>query len=96
AYKLGLNKKIRYLYIPALTPFVLGALSMAFSLGVKVVVLAELLGANDGIGARIADARVMLDTTNVLAYVVLIIALIALLDYFIIKPLEILLMPWRR
>nr|MCR4942144.1 ABC transporter permease subunit [Campylobacter sp.] len=47
AYKLGLNKKIRYLYIPALTPFVLGALSMAFSLGVKVVVLAELLGAND-------------------------------------------------
>lgn len=96
AYKLGIIKKIRYLYIPSLTPFVLTALSMAFSLGVKVVVLAELLGANDGIGARISDARVMLDTVNVLAYVVLIVSLIALIDFIIIKPLEILLMPWKR
>lgn len=96
AYKLGILKKIRFLYIPTLTPFVLSALSTAFSLGVKVVVLAELLGANDGIGAKIADARMMLDTISVLGYVVLIISLIALLDYLIIKPLEILLMPWRR
>jgi len=53
-------------------------------------------GASEGIGARIADARAMLETSAVMAYVVLVIAFVALFDYLIIKPLEILFIPWRR
>ena len=33
-------------------------------MGVKVVIMAELLGANEGVGAKIADARAMLDTST--------------------------------
>ena len=40
--------------------------------GVKVVIMAELLGANEGVGAQIADARAMLDTSTVMAYVLLV------------------------
>lgn len=96
AHKLGLYKKIRYLYVPHLTSYVLSSVSVAVASGVRIVVMAELLGANDGVGARIADARAMLDTTSVLAYVCLIILLVALFEYLVIKPLEILFMPWKR
>lgn len=96
AYKLGLRKKIRYLYIPHLTGHLVSSVSVAVAMGLKVVVMAELLGASEGMGARIADARTMLDTSTVTAYVVLVIGFVSLFEYLIIKPLEILLMPWRR
>ena len=54
------------------------------------------LGANEGVGAKIADARAMLDTSTVMAYVLLVIVFVSLFEYLITKPLEILFMPWRR
>ena len=65
-------------------------------MGVKVVIMAELLGANEGVGAKIADSRAMLDTSTVMAYVLLVIVFVSLFEYLITKPLEILFMPWRR
>ena len=96
AYRLGRLKKIRYLYVPHLTGYLLSSISVAVAMGVKVVIMAELLGASEGIGARIADARAMLETSSVMAYVVLVIAFVSLFEYLFIKPLEILFMPWRR
>lgn len=96
AYKSGRLKKIRYLYIPHLTGHIVSSVGVALAMGVKVVVMAELLGASEGVGARIADARAMLETSTVMAYVVLVIVFVSLFEYLVTKPLEILLMPWRR
>lgn len=96
AYKLGLFKKIRHLYVPHLTSYIISSLSVAVGMGIKIVIMAELLGANNGMGAKIANARVMLDTTEVMAYVVLTIALIMLFEFLVIEPLKIALMPWKR
>ncbi|WP_169779286.1 ABC transporter permease [Campylobacter curvus] len=96
AYDLGILKKIRHLYLPHLTSYIISSLSVAVGMGVKIVIMAELLGASDGVGSKIADARVMLDTPSVMAYVVLIITLVMLFEYLIIEPLKILLMPWKR
>ncbi|MBR0129158.1 MAG: ABC transporter permease subunit [Neisseriaceae bacterium] len=96
AYQLGLYKKIRFVYLPHLSGYLLSAISLAVGSGIKVVFMAELLGANDGVGAKIATARTMLDSTEVLAYVVLAIAFVSLFEYLIIKPLEIAFMPWKR
>lgn len=96
AYKTGLLKKIRYLYLPHLTGYMIASVSVAVAMGAKVVIMAELLGANDGMGAKIADARAMLETSTVMAYVVLVIVCVSLFEYLVIKPLEILFMPWRR
>ena len=96
AYKLGLWKKIRYLYVPHLTGYVISSIGVAVAMGVKVVIMAELLGANEGMGAQIADARALLDTSTVMAYVLLVIVFVSLFEYLITKPLEILFMPWRR
>lgn len=96
AYQISFFKKIRYLYIPHLTGYMLSSINIAVAMGVKVVIMAELLGTSEGIGAKIADARSMLDTSTVMAYVVLVILFVSLFEYLITKPLEILLMPWRR
>ncbi|CAD7286898.1 ABC transporter permease [Campylobacter suis] len=96
AHRLGLRCKIRHLYLPHLTSYIISSLSVAVGMGVKIVIMAELLGATDGVGSKIADARVMLDTPTVMAYVVLTIAVVMLFEYLIIEPLKILLMPWRR
>ena len=96
AYNLGILKKIRHLYLPHLTSYIISSISVAVGMGVKIVVMTELLGAMDGVGSKIADARVMLDTPTVMAYVVLIIGVVMLFEYLVIEPLKILLMPWKR
>ncbi|MGP1359746.1 ABC transporter permease [Campylobacter sp.] len=96
AYHLGFLKKIKHLYIPHLTSYIISSVSVAVAMGVKIVIMAELLGANNGMGAKIANARAMLETTEVMAYVLLSITLIMLFEYLIIEPLKIALMPWRR
>ncbi|OBX08150.1 ABC transporter permease [Gallibacterium salpingitidis] len=95
-YQVGIWKKLKYLYIPHFTSYAISSISVAVATGIRVVVMAELLGASDGIGARIADARAMLDTETVMAYVVLVITLVALFEYCISKPIEILFMPWKQ
>jgi len=96
AYKMGIRKKIKYLYLPHIVKFLIPAFSVALSSGIKVVIMAELLGSTSGVGARIADARAMLDTTTVLAFTCIMIAVSALFEYLVNKPLAIIFMPWER
>lgn len=96
AYKLGIVKKIRFLYLPHLLPFLLASLSIAVATAVKITIMAELLGSNSGIGAKIADSRVMLDTVNVMAFVVIVLTFSGAVEYLILKPLEILFLPWKK
>lgn len=94
AYHLSHLDSIRHLYAPHLLNYLLPASIVTVGTGVKITIMAELLGANDGIGAKISDARTMLDTQEVLAYVVIILAIIMVIEYLILEPLRILLMPW--
>lgn len=95
-YQVSLIDKIRHLYVPHLLNYLIPAAIVAVGLGIKITVMAELLGANDGIGAKIADARAMLDTQEVLAYVVLVLAIIMVVEYLILEPIRMVLMPWEK
>ncbi|ADU92216.1 ABC transporter permease [Taylorella equigenitalis] len=95
-YKIPCYRTIKNLYIPHLLNFVLPAITVAVGMGIKITIMAELLGANQGIGAQIASARAMLETQTVLAFVILILAMIFIIEYLIVEPLRILLMPWEK
>ena len=75
-------------------PFLLSNLSVVFAMGIKIIIMAELLGASDGVGAKINDARNFLDTTQILAFVLILVALILLFESLVIKSLKITLLPW--
>lgn len=95
-YQLSRIAKCRYLYIPHCLSRLLPAIIVATGTGLKITVMAELLGGNDGLGADIANARSMMDTTDVMAYVVLIITIIMVIEYVVLEPLRRWLMPWEQ
>lgn len=94
AYQLSWFGQVRHLYIPHLLNYLLPAAIVAVGTGVKITIMAELLGANNGIGSKISDARTMLDTQEVLAYVVIVLAIIMIIEYLVLEPIRILLTPW--
>lgn len=96
AYKLSFLKKLKFLYVPHLLPYILSSLSLAVAVAVKITIMAELLGSNSGIGAKIADARVMLDSVDTMAFVLIILLFSVFIKYLVIKPLSIILMPWQK
>lgn len=94
AYQVSRLHKVKHLYIPHLLNYLLPAAIVATGTGMKIAIMAELLGGTNGIGVKIADARTMLDTQEVLAYVVIVLAIIMIIEYLILEPIRILLTPW--
>jgi NitT/TauT family transport system permease protein len=66
--------------LPQVAAHVLPALATALGLAFKVAVMAEVLSGGSGVGGRIATARAYLETDLVLAWIVLIVAVLLLLD----------------
>ncbi|MDO5667643.1 MAG: ABC transporter permease subunit [Alcaligenaceae bacterium] len=95
-YRVSFSKQLKNLYFPHLLNHLLPAVSVALGTGIKIAIMAELLGANNGLGAQLAMARAMLDTETVLAYVVVILGMIFIVEYLIIEPLRIIFMPWEQ
>ena len=92
-YKVPFIKQVQHLYSPHLLNHLLPAMSVALGTGVKIAIMAELLGANNGMGAQLAMARSMLDTETVLAYVLIILGMIFIVEYLFIEPIRIIFMP---
>lgn len=93
-YKLSYFRRLQHLYWPHLLNYLLPAFNIAFAVGLKVAIMAELLGAPDGMGAQIALARAMFETETVLAYVVILLLVIFLVEYLVVEPLKIIFLPW--
>ena len=93
-YRLGVLKRLKAFILPHILPHLLNSLSIVFAMGVKIMIMAELLGSSNGVGAMIANARAYLDTTQVLAYVVIMVGVILLFNFLIITPLRIIFLPW--
>lgn len=87
-YGVPWGRRLRYLYLPHLVRQLLPALIVAVGSGWKVTIMAELLGSNDGIGATIASGRAMMDSTEVMSQVVIVVGVIMLVEYGLLEPLR--------
>ena len=88
SYRVPLARRLKAFYLPHILRQLLPALIVAVGTGLKITVMAELLGSNDGIGSAIGSARAMLDTVDVMAYVVLIVTIIMSIEYGLLEPLR--------
>lgn len=59
----------KLVYLPVLVPVLQSNLTLGFSLGVKVVVLGEFIGSQDGLGYLLNTARIFLNMQEVFLYV---------------------------
>lgn len=96
AYRLGRWQRLRHVVLPALAIPLCSALHVACCSGVRLVVMAEVIGAADGAGFAIAHARGSLDGAALYAWVLWVLLLVAVLELLLLRPLQRRLTRWQR
>ncbi len=94
-YRYSFSMKLWHLYIPAISAPLLAALNIVLSNGIRVVVLAELLGALDGIGYAISITRSNLEVAELFAWVVATLLLVSFFQYIVFKPIQEYFLRWK-
>ena len=94
-YHAGLALRLSEIYLPGLGGQLLSGLTLAAGFGVRIVVLAELLGAYSGIGYSFAMTRTNLDTPALFAWIVVCLVLGGGLDLALLGPLKKHLLRWK-
>lgn len=95
SFNLPFKMKIFDLYFPHIFSYIFPAWISALGMAWKIVVMAELLSANDGIGSALAIARSQLDTPMALALVLIMIGSLLLIEYLILEPIKREVEAWR-
>jgi len=94
-YGLPLRLRLGTLYVRALAAPLLSAAVLALGGAMRVVVLAEALGAGEGLGHLLAVARANLDTPRLYALALLSMAVVGLAELALIGPARRLAWRWR-
>ena len=88
--------RVRHVYGPAVVGSLLSGLALAVGMGVRVVILAEVMGAAEGIGHALTVSRSVLDVPALTAWVVVTVLIVGAAEYLILRPLERRATRWRR
>ncbi len=94
-YRLGPVSMFIHVTVPSLVPFLFAGSRVAFALGLRVSVVAEIFGVSTGVGYMMNYARDTLRTDGVFAWAVILIVMMLLLDNLLFAPLARWLARWR-
>lgn len=94
-YRAHLRLFLEDIYLPGIGGHVLAGLTIAAGLGIRIVILAELLGAHSGIGHAFALARINLDTPALFAWVIVSLTMVGVIDLAILQPVRKHLTKWK-
>jgi NitT/TauT family transport system permease protein len=94
-YRVGFWRRVRKFIIPQLMPYVLTAARTGLSLIWKIVLVFEVLGSDGGVGFRIGIFFQNFDMKGILAYTLAFMAIVILIEYGIMRPLEHRVLGWR-
>ncbi len=83
-------------YLPGIASPVMAGLTLATGVAVRAVILAEVLAASSGIGHSFSRAESFLDTAEAFAWVVVLLAFMALLEFGVLRPLKRRTTRWRK
>jgi NitT/TauT family transport system permease protein len=83
------------IHLPHVLSYLFPAWITALGTAWKVTVMAELLGAADGIGAGMAVSRVNLDTAEAMAWTLAVVGALLAVEYLVLHPLQRQMEPWR-
>lgn len=92
----GLVRRFLTVGLRQLTTTLFPALTLALGTAFKVAVMAELLANAGGIGGALADARINLDIAEALAWVMIAVILLILVEYTLVQPVKSEIDRWRR
>lgn len=85
-YRLPWHMTLLDLYVPHVVSYLFPAWITALGTSWKVVVMAELLTAPDGVGAALAVSRSHLDTAASMSWIVAVLGLLLAVEYLLLEP----------
>jgi NitT/TauT family transport system permease protein len=94
-YKFGRWKTLRYIIFPHLIPFLFASARNGLAVIWKIVLVVEFLGRSNGIGFQIHLYFQMFDVSTVLAYSFGFVAIMGVIEYLILQPIESHVSRWR-
>ena len=87
-YQLSRPQKFIHIHLPQIISYLFPAWIVALGMSWKIVVMAELLGTEHGIGAAMAMARVNIDTAATMGWILMIIFILLLIEYLFLEPIK--------
>ncbi|MFE8049177.1 ABC transporter permease [Brenneria goodwinii] len=96
SFRMNRWQTLMKIYLPTILPYFFSGARLAFGFGWRVSLVAETLGASNGIGYRLRQAGDLVQTDQVFAWTVLLVTLMLLLEGGILKPLERRLFRWKK
>ncbi|MGR7996905.1 MULTISPECIES: ABC transporter permease [unclassified Xanthobacter] len=94
-FRMSKPKVLWKIYLPTILPLFFAGARLAFGFGARVSIVAETLGASSGIGYRLRQAADLVQTDQVFAWTLTLVALMIALEAIVLKPLERHLFSWR-
>jgi NitT/TauT family transport system permease protein len=88
-------KVFRHVVLPQLEPYIAAAGRSGLSLVWKIVLVVEFLGRPNGVGFEIGIAFQLFDVTLILAYALAFVAVMLIIETFLVQPLERHAVRWR-
>ncbi len=95
AFRMPFWRRLRLIFIPQLTPYVLAAARTGLALIWKIVLVFEVLGSDGGVGFRINTMFQFFDMKGILAYTTAFILVVLVFEYWVMRPLEHYVLRWR-
>ncbi len=87
--------RMRHIVLPQLAPYLAAAARSGLSLVWKIVLIVELLGRPNGVGFEIGVAFQLFDVTKILTYALAFVAVMLVIETFLVQPLERHVSRWR-
>jgi NitT/TauT family transport system permease protein len=95
AFRMPFWRRLRLVFVPQLTPYVLAAARTGLALIWKIVLVFEVLGSDGGVGFRINTMFQFFDMKGILAYTTAFILVVLVFEYWVMRPLEHYVLRWR-
>jgi NitT/TauT family transport system permease protein len=96
AFRIGAWRRLRHVVLPQLAPFFMVATRSGLSLIWKIVLVVELLGRSNGVGFQLQLYFQLFDVARILAYALSFVAIVQLIEWSILRPLDRHIGAWRR
>jgi NitT/TauT family transport system permease protein len=94
-FRIPLRLRMTQIYLPGIGSAVVAGLTLASGIAVRAAILAEFIGARNGIGHSLFLSWTFLDTPSLFAWILITFALLSLVEFGILRPVRDRLMRWK-
>ncbi|MGH6944168.1 MAG: ABC transporter permease [Geminicoccaceae bacterium] len=95
-FRVPRGRVLRHVVLPQLYPYIAAAARSGLALIWKIVLVVELLGRSNGVGFQLGVYFQLFDVAGILAYALAFIAVVQVIEWGILQPIERRLSQWRR